>query len=90
LAHDLRKFIDLYLILVSSEAHLFERADAEEDETELEEEDCARSESTSESNAIANWRSEQRRRWAMPARPADLILKASTAVSVTPSSRLTT
>ena len=36
---DLRRFIDLYLVLVSREAQLFERADAEEDEICLGEED---------------------------------------------------
>jgi len=39
LATDLRRFIDLYFVLVSREAQLFERADAEEDETDLDEED---------------------------------------------------
>lgn len=36
---DLRRFINLYFVLVSREAQLFERADAEEDETDLGEED---------------------------------------------------
>lgn len=36
---DLRRFIDLYFVLVSREAQLFERADAEEDEANLGEED---------------------------------------------------
>ena len=36
---DLRRFIDLYFVLVSREAQLFERADAEEDEVHLGEED---------------------------------------------------
>lgn len=36
---DFRRFIDLYFVLVSREAQLFERADAEEDETYLGEED---------------------------------------------------
>lgn len=36
---DLRRFIDLYFVLVSREAQLFERVDAEEDEVNLGEED---------------------------------------------------
>lgn len=39
---DLRRFIDLYFVLVSREAQLYERADAEEDETTLGEEDLRR------------------------------------------------
>lgn len=39
LAADLHQFINLYFLLASSEAQLFERADAEEDEAGLDEED---------------------------------------------------
>jgi len=39
LVADLHRFIDLYFLLVSTEAKLFERADAEEDEVGLGEED---------------------------------------------------
>jgi 5-methylcytosine-specific restriction enzyme A len=39
---DLRRFIDLYFVLVSREAQLFERADAEEDEANIGEEDLRR------------------------------------------------